>query len=143
MSMIKEEIKDFAENNQIVIKEINNDKCLKIRKAVNELYVDSKKKGLWLWDRLNCFASLADAEGWGYIKEFVSDNNCIMFFNEFDEKSMFNINNGNDLFSLLSGTSGFEFYITDDNCTYLIGFNHHDVLYGCGKAIKWIDGLKK
>lgn len=65
-----------------------------------------------------------------------------MFFNDFDEKAMFKIKNGMDLDFLLSGTSGFEFYVTDLEYSYLICFNHHDMLYGCGKAIQWIEKLK-
>ena len=56
---------------------------------------------------------------------------------------MFKIKNGNDLYYLLSETSGFEFYITDFNYSYLICFNHHDILYGCGRAKEWIAGLRR
>ncbi|SEQ06105.1 hypothetical protein SAMN02910289_01150 [Lachnospiraceae bacterium RM5] len=143
MSMIEEEIKDFIVNNSIEIEEVNNDTCLNIRKAVNELYGDENKKGLWLWEKLKCFDTIIDKDGWSYINEFVSDNACIVFFNEFDEKKMFKIKNGNDLYYLLSETSGFEFYITDFNYSYLICFNHHDILYGCGRAKKWIAGLRR
>ena len=143
MSMIEEEITDFILKNTIEIEEVNHDTCLKIRKAINELYADENKKGLWLWEKLRYFDSIIDKDGWSYINEFVPDNACIMFFNEFDEKKMFKIKNGNDLYFLLSETSGFEFYITDSNYSYLICFNHHDILYGCGKASYWVDKLKK
>ena len=142
MSMIKDEIKDLITNHTIEIEELNEHTCLRIRKVINELYVDKKKKGLWLWEKLIRFNYISDNNGWSYIKEFVLDSVCIMFFNEFDEKTMYKIKNGVDLNYLLSETSGFEFYITDFNYSYLICFNHHDVLYGCGNAIKWIDGLK-
>ena len=124
MSMIEEEITDFILKNTIEIEEVNHDTCLK-------------------WEKLRYFDSIIDKDGWSYINEFVSDNACIMFFNEFDEKKMFKIKNGNDLYFLLSETSGFEFYITDSNYSYLICFNHHDILYGCGKASYWVDKLKK
>lgn len=143
MSMIKEEIEDFIMIHPIKIEEVDNQTCLKIRKAINELYVDDNKKGSWLWERLSHFESLTDKDGWSYIKEFVSNSVCIMFFNDFDEKAMFKIKNGKDLYCLLSETCGFEFYITDLNYSYLICFSHHDILYGCGEAIKWIDEIKK
>lgn len=47
---------------------------------------------------------------------------------------MFLIRTGEDLNYLLSETYGFEFYITDKECSYLLCFNHHDILYGCGRA---------
>jgi hypothetical protein len=141
--MIKREINELVENNPIEIEEIENSICLKIRKIISELYADEKKKGLWLWEKLSHYDSISDKDGWSYIKEFVSDNDCILFFNEFDEINMYKIKNGNDLYFLLSETSGFEFYITDLSCSYLICFSHHDILYGCGTAIDWIVGLKK
>lgn len=142
MSMIKDEIKDLITNHTIEIEELSEHMCLRIRKVINELYVDKEKKGLWLWEKLIRFNYVSDNNGWSYIKEFVLDSACIMFFNEFDEKAMYKIKNGVDLNYLLSETSGFEFYITDLNYSYLICFNHHDILYGCGNAIKWIDSLK-
>lgn len=142
MSMIYDEIHKFIESNSMMIEEVKNVNCSKLRKTIDELYVDKGKKGTWLWEKLKCFDSLYDNNGWVYVKEYVSDNKCIMFFNEFDEKKMFKIKNGNDLFYLLSETSGFEFYITDTNCSYLLCFNHHDILYGCGNAKKWIHDLK-
>lgn len=142
MSMIREEIYDVIAINPIKIEEVDSQTRLKIRKDINDLYVDNSKKGLWLWEKLSYFVSLNDEDGWSYINEFVSDSICILFFNDFDENSMFKIQNGNDLYCLLSETSGFEFYITDLSCSYLICFNHHDILYGCGNAIKWIEDLK-
>ena len=63
---------------------------------------------------------------------------CVLFFNKSDEKSMFLINSGNDLDFILSETYGFEFYVTDLDCSYLLCFNHHDILYGCGAAYDWV-----
>ena len=42
---------------------------------------------------------------------------------------------------MLEETYGYEFYVTDEECTYLICFNHHDILYTCGRAIKWLEVL--
>ena len=130
-------------NSTVNVKEVSCDMCNQILEKIIELYVDNEKKELWLWDKLNNYEALSDSRGWTYIQNFVLDENCIMFFNQDEEKKMFIISNGKDLQYVLSETSGFEFYITDINCSYLICFNHHDILYGCGKAKKWIAGLKK
>lgn len=52
---------------------------------------------------------------------------------------MFLIHSGSDLNFVLEETYGFEFYITDKKCTYLLAYNHHDILYGCGSAIDWME----
>lgn len=36
---------------------------------------------------------------------------------------------------------GFEFYITNFETEYVICFNHHDCLLGCGTAKKWVESL--
>ncbi len=56
---------------------------------------------------------------------------------------MFIISSGDDLNYILSETCGYEFYITNFICSYLICYNHHDVLIGCGQAEKWIEKLVK
>ena len=136
--------KDIIEsvNGKVKIKEVSKDKCIRILKQINELYVDKKKKGIYLWERLNNFESLSDSKGWACIQNYVLNDGCIMLFNQDEENKMFEISNGKDLQIILSETCGFEFYITDNQCSYLICFNHHDILYGCGEAINWINSLK-
>ena len=65
-----------------------------------------------------------------------------MFFDDIEDKSIITISNGNELYKLLSEMFGFEFYITNFETDYLGGFNHHDCLFGCGTAKKWIESLK-
>ena len=129
-------------NSQIEVQELDLETIEKIKRLIWEKYLDENKKSIWIWERLKEYESLADNNGWAYIKEFVSDNSCIMFFNQDDGRKMFAISNGSDLHSILSETTGFEFYITDSDGSYLICFNHHDILFGCGNAIGWIQSLK-
>ena len=62
----------------------------------------------------------------------------IMFFNKSDDKNAFLIPNGTELYKILEDSFGFEFYITNQNHSYLLCFNHHDILYGSGEAKKWV-----
>ena len=74
------------------------------------------------------------------LKNWLKINVCF-FFNKSDDKSMFLINSGDDLDYILSETCGFEFYITNLECLYLLCFSHHDILYGCGLAYDWIQHI--
>ena len=138
MYTISNEILD----SRIKVQELDLETIENIKRLIREKYLDEDKKSIWIWERLEEYESLADNNGWAYIKEFVSDNSCIMFFNQDDERKMFAISNGSDLHSILSETSGFEFYITDSDGSYLICFNHHDILFGCGNAAEWIKSIK-
>ena len=129
-------------SNELSIDELSDDVCSSILGRVALLFVDANRTGTWLWEKLGDSEELADSKGWSYIQDFVSNDSCIMFFNQDDEKRMFKISNGKDLQYVLSETSGYEFYITDAECSYLLCFNHHDILIGCGKAKSWIQELK-
>ncbi len=83
-----------------------------------------------------------NSNAWSLIKDYVKENKCIMFFNKSDDRNGFLISNGAELQKILEESFGFEFYITDENLSYLICFNHHDILYGLGKAKDWIKEVK-
>ena len=95
--------------------------------------------GNWIWEQLKQYSTLSDDLAWEYLKDFIGENECIMFFNQNEEKEMFLIHSGNDLNIILTETCGFEFYITDKECTHLLAYNLHDILYGCGTAIDWME----
>lgn len=130
-------------NNKLSVDIVSDYTCKTILDTVAKLYVDTEKNGFWLWEKLSVHEELSDINGWSLIQNYVSNKSCVMFFNQDEETKMFMVSNGKDLQYILSETCGYEFYITDLQCSYLICFNHHDVLIGCGNAEKWVKGLKK
>ena len=96
-----------------------------------------------MWDGggLSDSASIQDPEGWRLISRFVGSRPCVLFFDASDEAEMLEILSGEALQTLLAESYGFEFYVTDADATYLICFNHHDMLIGCGSARVWLKGL--
>lgn len=142
MFKISTHICNELKDSNVIIKKVNKDERETILNLVLRKYIVTKKKYLRLWENLNQYEALNDDKAWSYLKDFVRDNACIMFFNQEDDKEMFLIQSGNDLNYVLSETYGFEFYITDRKCSYLMCFNDHDILYGCGTAIEWIKSLK-
>jgi hypothetical protein len=85
-------------------------------------------------------ASVQDADGWRWIREFIGARSCILLFDLGEEAEMFHVPSGGALEALLGNTFGFEFYATDANASYLICFNHHDFLVCCGDAEAWLRG---
>lgn len=47
----------------------------------------------------------------------------------------------NDVVSLLSEFYGYEFYITNNSKDFVLCFNHHDYLIGCGKVVTKIKNI--
>lgn len=100
------------------------------------------KNTSFIWESFKDYAYYQNSNAWSLIKDYVKENKCIMFFNKSDDRNGFLISNGAELQKILEESFGFEFYITDENLSYLICFNHHDILYGLGKAKDWIKEVK-
>lgn len=133
---------ELKESN-VIIKKLDLNERKRILQSALKNYISLNEKGNWLWEKFIHYVSLNDDMAWSYIKDFVKDNECIMFFNQEEEKEMFLIQSGTDLNYILSETYGFEFYITNKQCSYLLCFSHHNILYGCGIAESWINKLKQ
>ena len=142
MFKISNHINNELKGSKIIIKKIESKDRKEILDLILKKYIDINKKGVWLWEKFVHYEAVNDDMGWSYIKDFVKDNECIMFFNQEQEQEMFLIQSGEDLNYILSVTFGFEFYITNKQCSYLLCFNHHNILYGCGIAEKWMIKLK-
>lgn len=142
MFKISTHISNELKDSKVITTKLDMDERREILDSILKKYININQKGNWLWEKFIHYESLNDDMAWGYIKEFVKDNECIMFFNQEEEKEMFLIQSGEDLNYVLSETYGFEFYITNKQCSYLLCFNHHNILYGCGIAEKWIIELR-
>ena len=92
----------------------------------------------FIWESFKDYTYYQNSNAWALIYDYIKDNEWIMFFNKFDDRNGFLISNGAELQKILEESFGFEFYITDRNLSYLICFNHHDILYGLGKAKDWV-----
>lgn len=142
MFKISTHICNKLKESNVIIKKLELNETKDILDLILKKYIDISTKGVWLWEKFIHYEVFNDDMAWSYIKDFVKNNECIMFFNQEEEKEMFLIQSGNDLNYVLSETCGFEFYITNKQCSYLLCFTHHNILYGCGIAEKWIKILK-
>jgi len=143
MFKISTHILTELKDSKVIIKKLEVNERKEILDLILKKYININEKGVWLWEKFNHYEVLNDDMAWSYIKDFIEGNECIMFFNQEEEKEMFLIQSGDDLNYILSETYGFEFYITNKQCSYLLCFNHHNILYGCGNAERWINKLRK
>lgn len=133
MSYIKEEIYDVSNNLGIKILELDYKSRSEIVKKINK-YFFNKDSDFLSWRLIkNAEYTYHHQLGWKIIKSLPDYDNLILFFEESDDKSMFIFENKEDLYSLISSSIGFEFYICDKNITYLICFNFHDMLIMFGQ----------
>lgn len=142
MFKISTHICNELRDSKIMVKKLEMNERGEILDSIIKKYIDINQKGIWLWEKFIHYEALKSDMAWSYIKDFVKDNECIMFFDPEEEKEMFLIQSGNDLNYILSETYGFVFYITNKQCSYLLCFNDHNILYGCGNAENWIHELR-
>ena len=91
-----------------------------------------------IWQDLLSSASVHDPNAWRWIDSYLSGNSFVLFFDEQEDKSMFQFPPGTRLTPILEECPGFEFYVTDYAATYLLCFNHHDYLIAAGRAEAWL-----
>jgi hypothetical protein len=95
--------------------------------------------GRWIWESHTPCAWVHNPDGWKWIASFVGSRECVLLFDTGEDVEMFQLPSGWALESLLANSYGFEFYVTDVETSYLISFNHHDVLSCWGSAQAWLE----
>lgn len=76
-------------------------------------------------------------DGWELIPKYVGANVCLMFQEGADE--IWKFHNGSDLLRVLNDCPALEFYVCDEEASYLLCHNHHDFLIGWGEASLWVE----
>ena len=137
MGWIASEIVLAIELLNVRAKKLPKDKSEYIKNLVaNKLNVS---RPLWhLWEMLADDVSVRDSESWRWVSGFLENNSVIMFFNEDDDISVFEFQDGKDIVPVLAETNSFEFYLTDKSISYTLCFNHHDYLVATGTAADWL-----
>ena len=117
--------------------EVDEKQSQEVIKRIIKKYT-TKNENTYLWEEIIDCVSVNNKDAWQWINDFIGDWEVILFFNSADEKKSFVFKNGEDLVSVLGETYGFEFYITNKDLTYLMCFNHHDILIASGIAKEWL-----
>ena len=78
-------------------------------------------------------------DGWELIFKYVGANACLMFLEGADE--VWRFQSGRDLLRVLKDCPALEFYVCDDDASYLLCHNHHDFVIGWGGASQWVERL--
>lgn len=106
-----------------------------LRERIFSLYGGRSNR---VWETVDGCVSVQNSQGWEWIGELVGSRSCVLLFDLGAEIDMFRVPSGSALDQLLGNTFGFEFYVTDTEGTYLMCFNDHDMLIGCGGAREWL-----
>lgn len=100
------------------------------------------KNRIPLWENLLDIKTYRSNDGWKYVSDFIGNSSTMLFLDPAEGAFGVNIKDGENLNLLLENSFGFVFYLTNTELDYLICFNDHDVLIGCGDAKDWIEKLR-
>lgn len=89
-----------------------------------------------IWGLSNAPSGVFCTDGWKLIATFVGDNPCLLFTQGMN--FAIRLNNGKSLLMLIEQCPLFEFYVCDQEASYILCHNEHDYLIGWGKAEPWV-----
>jgi hypothetical protein len=93
------------------------------------------------WDDQNAAAEGRQRQdGWELIPMYVGGRECLMFLG--GARSVWKFRNGSDLLRVLADCPAIEFYVSDEEASYLLCHNHHDFVIGWGTASRWVEVLQ-
>lgn len=87
--------------------------------------------------------SIHDPAAWSWLSRFLGSSEVLLLFAPDDDREVLTIPSGSMVVPLLKETTGFVFYLTPPDVSYLICFDDHDCLTGLGSATDWVRQLKK
>lgn len=94
-----------------------------------------------LWERVIRCESFRHPMAWKRIDEFVREPSTL-FVRDAQGLCAFRFDGPNGIVATIESCSGFVFYVVDDANSYMLSFNDHDVLIGCGAAADWVRELR-
>ena len=139
MKRIDEWISEATAKLELEVARLSPKRTDEIFRRLRDQFADSDSRSP-LWEAIDDCVSRKRANGWQDVGEYVGSTPCLLITEE-DGPLMYRISSGGDLTQVLAACCGFEFYVTNDGCDYLLCHNHHDYLIGVGAAADWVASL--
>lgn len=112
-----------------------------IKQMIERLYIRKNAKyGFSLFDMLKIGESVAVNfyDSWSWINDFIKDKKVIVFF-DYKEGEYIELSNGSAFIEFYDNCPKDEFYMTDTEGNYLLGYNHSHCLFAMGIAADWLE----
>ncbi len=136
MGTIHSWISEASTTLNIQLEPLSSEGANNLFRRLRKKYADFSSE-LPLWETVGEHISRKRANGWRDVGEYVGDFQCLLA-TEKDGEEAYRVSSGNDLTQLLHECPGFEFYVTNEDCDFLLCHNDHDYLIGAGKAAAWV-----
>ena len=140
MISIATQLENAQKETGIYIDVISNEQFDSIKQKIflnHKLKIKDTSNFIWqdFPENINIYGEYA----WMHIPKILDENKLyILFFNQIECKNAYGFYDANNLCTLLGETYDFEFYITDLDGSFILCFNHEELLCGCGSIINKI-----
>lgn len=134
MNSIVTQLENAQKETGIYIDSISNEQFDSIKQKIflnHKIKIQDTSNFIWqdFPDYINIYGEYA----WMHIPKILDENKLyILFFNQIECKKAYGFYDANNLCKLLGETYDFEFYITDLDGSFILCFNHEEILCGCG-----------
>jgi len=105
--------------------------------TIRSRFVNDTRSKAFLWDSFRDEVAVQDPDGW-LIAAGYPEPEPILLFLDGDSFVAYRFASSSALQRVLADSPGFEFYLTNPEASFVLCFNHHDVLIGVGDCLDWL-----
>ena len=120
----------------VLATQLTLDHAQRLRSRVEERFAQAGSKPLWA--RFSRSIGRRRSDGWRLISRFFECRPVVLFADRSEDGRMWLFSSGFDVERVLGESSGFEFYLTDEDGASVLCFNHHDFIVGVGASVDWL-----
>jgi hypothetical protein len=140
---IKEQILTASSKLDIELNILPKEEAEDIKQSIMNKYLEEgMSRNFPLFERLHDYVGIDVPDSWMWIANFIKKTPVILFFNPEDEKEYYRLNSGEDVVSIIDEIFNVEFYVTNLDTEYLLGYNHSQCLVASGAASSWLENHK-
>lgn len=139
------EIKEAIEVTGVNARLIDKENSEGLWKRIVEKFTNAKLCYSWLWESYLNYVSVYGIMSYEWIASYLQHRPCYFLVNDnYNRKIVYYFEDGSSVVDMYGETSeNLEFYVTDEELTFLLGFNHECYLSACGDAKNWLINYAK
>ena len=137
MFSIVTQLKNAQKETGIYIDDISGEQFYNIKlKIFLNFKIKINDTSNFIWQNFPEYINICGEYAWKHIPKILDENKIyILFFNQIECKKAYGFYDANNLCTIIGETYDFEFYITDLDGSFILCFNHEEILCGCGNII--------
>ncbi len=140
INFVKESLNDALTTTNYTVGEMSALESVFFHKKVSEKFADGRDYDCLFWEAIGKRGgfSVCDENAWKWLDEFIQLDECLIFFDQTDDSTVYMFQENQSLTKFLTKLQGYVFYITNENLDFLIYFNDSDYLRCIGTAEPWL-----